>query len=87
MGFHGHSNALDIDLVISARAVRTLRVDMAGVAVTRCTANRCAEAPPNEAVSIADLSQSLPRPSYLACPRGYCAAADMPSPIFDMPRD
>jgi hypothetical protein len=42
-------------------------------------------APLNEAVSIADLSQSLPRPSYLACPRGYCAAADMPSPIFDMP--
>ena len=39
---------------------------------------------PDEAVSIADLSQSLPRPSYLACPPDYCAAADMPSPIFDM---
>ena len=36
MGFHGHSNALDIDLVISGRA---LRADMAGVAVARCTAN------------------------------------------------
>ena len=42
---------------------------------------------PDEAVSIADLSQSLPRPSYLACPLRYCAAADMPSPIFDMPWD
>ena len=30
MGFHGHSNALDIDLVISGRA---LRADMAGMAV------------------------------------------------------
>jgi hypothetical protein len=40
MGLHGHSNAFDIDPVISARACRTLRVDMAGVAVTRCTDNR-----------------------------------------------
>ena len=39
MGCHGHSNALDIDLVISARGGRALRVDMAGVAVARCTAN------------------------------------------------
>src|SRR6516164_4302926 len=41
----------------------------------------------NEAVSIANLSWPLPRPSYLGCPPGYCAAADMPSPIFDMPWD
>jgi len=34
-------------------------------------------------VSIADLSRPLPRPSYLACPPGYCAAADMPSLILD----
>jgi hypothetical protein len=39
MGFHGHSNALDIDPMICARAGRALRVDMAGVAVARCTAN------------------------------------------------
>ena len=49
--------------------------------------SRAARAPTNEAVSIADLSWPLPRPSYLACPPGYCAAADMPSPIFDMPWD
>jgi hypothetical protein len=42
---------------------------------------------PDEAVSIADLSRPLPRLGYLACPPGYCAAADMPSPIFDMPWD
>jgi hypothetical protein len=28
MGFHGHSNALDIDPMISARAGRALRADM-----------------------------------------------------------
>jgi len=39
MGSHGHSNALGIDRVISARAGRALRVDMTGVAVARCTAN------------------------------------------------
>ena len=49
--------------------------------------SRAARAPTNEALRIADLSQSLPRLSYLACPPGYCAAADMPSPIFDMPWD
>ena len=40
MGFHGHSNALDIDPMISAPArARALQVDIAGVAVARCTAN------------------------------------------------
>ena len=42
---------------------------------------------PDEAISIADLSRPLPRPSYLACPPSYCAAAGMPSAIFDMPWD
>ena len=42
---------------------------------------------PDEAVSIGDLSRPLARPSFLACPPGYCAAADMPSPIFNMPWD
>ena len=42
---------------------------------------------PDEAVSIADLSRPLTRPSFLACPPSYCAAADMASPIFNMPWD
>jgi hypothetical protein len=42
---------------------------------------------PDEAVSIADISRPLARPSFLACPPGYCVAADMASPIFDMPWD
>jgi uncharacterized protein (DUF1499 family) len=39
----------------------------------------------DEVVSIADLHRPLARPSFLACPPGYCAAADMESPIFPMP--
>jgi uncharacterized protein (DUF1499 family) len=42
---------------------------------------------PDEAVSIADLRPPLARPSFLACPPGYCAAADIASPIFGMPWD
>ena len=42
---------------------------------------------PSEIVSIADLSRPLARPIFLACPPGYCAAADMESPIFSMPWD
>jgi len=42
---------------------------------------------PEEMVSIADLHGPLPGSSYLACPPGYCAAADMASPIFSMPWD
>ncbi|MBV8457121.1 MAG: DUF1499 domain-containing protein [Acetobacteraceae bacterium] len=41
---------------------------------------------PDEVVSIADLHRPS-RPSFLACPAGYCAAADMESPIFPMPWD
>ena len=41
----------------------------------------------DEVVSIADLHRPLARPSFLACPPGYCAAADMESPIFPMPWD
>jgi uncharacterized protein (DUF1499 family) len=39
---------------------------------------------PEEVVSIADLPRPLARPSFLACPPGYCPAADMESPIFPM---
>jgi uncharacterized protein (DUF1499 family) len=42
---------------------------------------------PGEAVSVAELRQPLARPSFLACPPGYCTAADMTSPVFDMPWD
>jgi len=41
-----------------------------------------------ERVSIAELRSPLPKPSFLACPPGYCsAAAEMTSPVFDMPWD
>lgn len=43
---------------------------------------------PSEAVSIAALRSPLPRPSFLACPPGYCSAAEaIASPIFGLPRD
>ncbi len=42
---------------------------------------------PDEVVSIAELQRPLARPSFLACPPGYCAAADVESPIFPMPWD
>lgn len=42
---------------------------------------------PDEVVSIAELRPPLARPSFLACPPGYCAAADLASPVFDMPWD
>ena len=47
MGFHGHSNALDIDPMISARAAHALRVDMTGVAVARCTGQSTPARDPN----------------------------------------
>jgi hypothetical protein len=40
---------------------------------------------PDEEISIADLHRPLARPSFLACPPGYGAAADVESPIFSMP--
>jgi hypothetical protein len=42
---------------------------------------------PDEVVGIAELHRPLARPSFLACPPGYCVAADMESPIFPMPWD
>jgi len=65
-----------------------LAVVVAGLAL-RTYLNRPLEdrLTPDESVSIADLSRPLTRPSFLACPPGYCAAADMPSPIFNMPWD
>jgi Protein of unknown function (DUF1499) len=40
-----------------------------------------------EAVSIAELRSPLPKPSFLACPPGYCSAAAAASPVFDLPWD
>lgn len=41
---------------------------------------------PGEAISIAVLAAPLPRPSFLACPPGYCHVAGAEqSPIFDVP--
>ena len=41
---------------------------------------------PSEAVSIAELHSPLPKPGFLFCPPGYCAAAEaIASPVFPMP--
>lgn len=43
---------------------------------------------PQEAVSIPGLRSPLPKTSFLACPAGYCSAAEaVASPVFDMPWD
>ena len=39
-----------------------------------------------EAASISELHSPLPKNSFLACPPGYCSAAEaVVSPVFDMP--
>ena len=68
--------ALGLAVAVAALALRTY--------LNRPVEDRLA---PDEAVSIADLSRPLTRPSFLACPPGYCAAADIASPIFNMPWD
>jgi len=41
-----------------------------------------------EAVSIPGLRSPLPKTSFLACPPGYCSAAEaVATPVFDMPWD
>ncbi|MGH7046277.1 MAG: DUF1499 domain-containing protein [Stellaceae bacterium] len=41
---------------------------------------------PMERIDIAALSAPLPRPSFLACPEGYCAASpDLRTPVFAIP--
>jgi hypothetical protein len=58
----------------------TLRIYMGREAEDRLVAG--------EAVSIAELRSPLPKPSFLACPPGYCAAAEaIASPVFDVPWD
>jgi len=43
---------------------------------------------PQEVVSIPELRSPLPRTSFLACPSGYCSAAEaITSPVFDLPWD
>jgi len=58
----------------------TLRIYMGREAEDRLAAG--------EAVSIAELRSLLPKPSFLACPPGYCSAAEaIASPVFDLPWD
>jgi uncharacterized protein (DUF1499 family) len=41
---------------------------------------------PSEAVGIAELHSPVPKPGFLACPPGYCPAAQaIASPVFPMP--
>lgn len=41
---------------------------------------------PNEVVRISELRSPLPKPSFLACPAGYCSTdAAITSPVFDQP--
>jgi len=41
---------------------------------------------PGEAVRLSELHSPLPKNSFLACPRGYCAAVEaITSPVFDIP--
>jgi hypothetical protein len=41
---------------------------------------------PGEAASISELRSPLPKPSFLACPPGYCPAAEVvTSPVFNLP--
>jgi hypothetical protein len=41
---------------------------------------------PGEAVRLSELHSPLPKNGFLACPRGYCAAAEaITSPVFDIP--
>jgi Protein of unknown function (DUF1499) len=43
---------------------------------------------PEEAVGISELRSPLPKNAFLACPPGYCAAAEaITSPVFDMAWD
>lgn len=43
---------------------------------------------PEEVVSIPELRSPLPKNAFLACPPGYCSAAEaVASPVFDLPWD
>jgi hypothetical protein len=42
---------------------------------------------PQEVVSIPELRWPLPKTGFLACPSGYCSAAAITSPVFDVPWD
>jgi Protein of unknown function (DUF1499) len=43
---------------------------------------------PQDTIGIPELRSPLPKPGFLACPPGYCSAAEaVASPVFDMPWD
>ena len=74
--------------IMTALVATVLGLLMSGLAL-RAYMGREAEdrLAPDEAVSIAELRRPLARPGFLVCPPTYCAAADMTSPVFDMPWD
>jgi len=73
--------------ILTALVAAVLGVAIFGLAVRiymgREAENRLA---PGEAVSLAELSSPLRKPGFLACPPGYCQAAEaITSPVFPLP--
>jgi uncharacterized protein (DUF1499 family) len=73
--------------ILTALVAAVLGVAIFGLAVRiymgREAENRLA---PGEAVSIVELRSPLPKPSFLACPPGYCQAVEgIASPVFPLP--
>ena len=73
--------------ILTALVAAALGVVIFGLAV-RIYMGREAEnrLSPGEAVGIAELRTPLPKPSFLACPPGYCQAVEgIASPVFPLP--
>lgn len=73
--------------IFTALAVTALGLAALGLAV-RIYLGREAEnhLAPGEETAIAQLHSPLPKPAFLACPPGYCAAAEaIASPVFALP--
>jgi len=73
--------------ILTTLVITTLAVAVFGLGVRiymgREAENRLA---PSETVGIAELRSPLPKPSFLACPPGYCRASEaIPSPVFPLP--
>ena len=73
--------------ILAVLVAAVLGVAIFGLAVRiymgREAENRLA---PGETVSIAELRSPLPKPSFLACPPGYCQAVEgIASPVFPLP--
>jgi uncharacterized protein (DUF1499 family) len=73
--------------IVTALVATVLGVAAFGLAVRiymgRGAENRLA---PREAIAISELHSPVPKPGFLACPPGYCPAAQaIASPVFPMP--